>query len=143
MTDKRIEDSELHALVDGELDPARQAEVEAWLSDNPEASRRVSRYRAQNAGLHALFDDVLNEELPPSITDALAGRRREWIPRGAAIAAGVALLMAGGVAGWLARGEIALPNEATQIAAVTPPIDTQVLMERAASAHMVLSLIHI
>jgi anti-sigma factor RsiW len=38
MNDQRIDDGELHALVDGELDPARQAEVEAWLSENPEAS---------------------------------------------------------------------------------------------------------
>ena len=60
MNDRQIDESELHALVDGELDPARQAEVEAWLSENPEAAGRVARYRAQNAGLHALFDDVLH-----------------------------------------------------------------------------------
>jgi anti-sigma factor RsiW len=67
MTGRRIDDGELHALVDGELDPARQAEVEAWLSENPDAAGRVARYRAQNAGLHALFDGVLDEELPPAI----------------------------------------------------------------------------
>jgi len=141
MSEPGIEDSELHALVDGELDPARQAEVEAWLSDNPEAARRVARYRAQNAGLHALFDEVLAEDIPPTIIAALAGRRRQWLPRGAAIAAGLALLVAGGAAGWLARGVMAPAPETGQIAAhdaqAQPPIDTQELMVRAAMAHVV------
>ncbi|NKB48499.1 MAG: hypothetical protein GKS02_03930 [Alphaproteobacteria bacterium] len=137
MIDRQIDDGELHALLDGELDPARQAEVEAWLSENPEAAGRVARYRAQNAGLHALYDGVLHEELPPVIIDALAGRRRQWLPRGAAIAAGFALLLSGVVAGWVVRGEFpAGPGDAVQVAAVTPPINTQVLMERATSAHM-------
>jgi anti-sigma factor RsiW len=140
MIDRQIDEGELHALVDGELDPARQAEVEAWLSENSEAAGRVARYRAQNAGLHALFDNVLNENLPPVIVDALAGRRRQWLPRGAAIAAGFALLLSGAVAGWVARGEIPVgADDPVQLAEATPPIDTQVLMERATSAHVVSS----
>jgi len=139
MNDRQIDEGELHALVDGELDPARQAEVEAWLSENAEAAGRVARYRAQNAGLHALFDGVLNEDLPPVIVDALAGRRR-WLPRGAAIAAGFALLLSGAVAGWVVRGEVPFgADEPAQIAAAGPAIDTQVLMERATSAHVVSS----
>jgi anti-sigma factor RsiW len=139
MIDRQIDEGELHALVDGELDPARQAEVEAWLSENPDAAGRVARYRAQNAGLHALFDGVLNEDLPPAVVGALAGQRRQWLPRGAAIAAGFALLISGAVAGWVARGELPpSTDKAVQIAAA-PAIDTQVLMERATSAHMVSS----
>ena len=139
MNDQRIDEGELHALVDGELDPARQAEVEAWLSENPEAAGRVAGYRAQNAGMHALFDGVLNEDLPPVIIAALAGRR-QWLPRGAAIAAGFALLLSGAVAGWVVRGELpTTTDETTQIAATTPPIDTQVLMDRATQAHLVSS----
>ena len=123
MSDRQIDEGELHALVDGELDPARQAEVEAWLSENPDAAGRVARYRAQNAGLHALFDDVLSEDLPPAIAGALAGRR-QWLPRGAAIAAGFALLISGAVAGWVARGEMPFGgDEAVQTAAVAPVID--------------------
>ena len=139
MNDRQIDESELHALVDGELDPARQAEVEAWLSENPEAAGRVARYRAQNAGLHALFDDVLNEELPPPVVDALAGRR-QWLPRGAAIAAGIALLLSGAVAGWVVRGELpTATDDAALVAQAQPPIDTQELMVRAAMAHVVTS----
>lgn len=139
MTDRQVDDSELHALVDGELDPARQAEVEAWLSDNPEAAQRVARYRAQNAGMHALFDGVMNEELPPGIQDALAGRR-QWLPRGAAIAAGIALLLTGAVAGWVVRGELpTTSDDSALVAQAQPPIDTQELMVRAAMAHVVSS----
>jgi anti-sigma factor RsiW len=83
------------------------------------------------------FDGVLNEELPPPIVDALAGRR-QWLPRGAAIAAGIALLLTGAVAGWVVRGEVPLAGEdAAQVAQATPPIDTQVLMDRATQAHVV------
>jgi anti-sigma factor RsiW len=136
MSDRRIGDSEIHALVDGELNPAHQAEVEARLSEDPEAAARVSRYRMQNAGMHALFDGVLNEDLPPVIVDALAARGR-WRRRGTAIAAGIALLLIGAVAGWVMRGEVDLGSgEATQIAQA-PPIDTQELMVRAAMAHLV------
>ncbi len=137
MTDRQIDDGELHALVDGELDSARQAEVEAWLSENPDAAGRVARYRAQNAGLHALFDGVLDEDLPPAIAGALAGRR-QWLPRGAAIAAGFALLLTGAVAGWVVRGEIpGGAEEAAQTASAAPVIDTKELMVRAATAHVV------
>ena len=137
MNDQRIDEGELHALVDGELDPARQAEVEAWLSENPDAAGRVARYRAQNAGMHALFDGVLNEDLPPAIIGALAGRRRRWLPRGAAIAAGFALLVSGAVAGWVARGELPVTSgDAALVAQAGPPIDTQVLMDRATQAHL-------
>jgi len=87
--------------------------------------------------LHALFDDVLSEELPPVVVSALAGRQ-QWLPRGAAIAAGIALLLAGAVAGWVARGEIPLGAEDTVLTAEAgPPIDTQVLMDRATRAHVV------
>lgn len=134
MSDRRIEDSELHALVDGELDAARRAEVEAWLSENPEAAGRVARYRAQNAGMHALFDNVLTEELPPGVAETLAGCS-VWPRRLAAIAAGLVLLLSGAVAGWVLRGE--LTPDTAQVAEATPPIDTQELMVRAAMAHTV------
>ena len=135
MSDERISDSELNALVDGELDPARQAQVEAWLADNPEAAQRVARYRAQNAGLHALYDDLLHEEMPDAIVHALAGRRRPALPAWAAVAAAVALVLAGGAGGWLVRG--AMAPDAPPVASAGPPIDTQELMVRAAMAHIV------
>ena len=137
MSDRRIDASELHALVDGELDPARQAEVEAWLTRNPEDAKRVAGYRAQNAGMHALFDGIIDEDLPPIIASELVVHR-QWLHRGGAIAAGIALMIAGAVVGWVARGEMAPSNDGTtQVAQAAPPIDTKELMVRAAMAHTV------
>jgi len=140
MGEDRVSDSELNALVDGELDPARQAEIEAWLAENPEAAQRVARYRAQSAGLHALYDDILNEELPVR-TAALLESRRTGVPAWAAMAAAVALFVVGAAGGWIVRGE-GIPDSGAQFAsatapATTPPIDTQVLMQRASMAHVV------
>lgn len=134
MGDERVSDSELNALVDGELDVARQAEIEAWLADNPEAAQRVARYRAQNAGLHALYDDILHEELPARIASAMDGRRA-GVPPWAAMAAAIVLFVVGAAGGWIVRGET-VPDVGAQIAAA-PPIDTQVLMQRASMAHVV------
>jgi anti-sigma factor RsiW len=138
---ERIEDAELNALVDGELDTARQAEVEAWLGSEPDAARRVARYRAQNAGLHALFDGILDEEIPPQIVAAMAGRRSRPV-LALALAASLAALVVGAGGGWLAHdllggGAAGSPGAPAQVAAGAPPIDTGELMTRAATAHVV------
>lgn len=134
MTEDRITDSELNALVDGELDAARQAEIEAWLAENPDTAQRVARYRAQNAGMHALYDDIMHEDIPPKIASAFE-TRRNGVPHWAAMAAAIALFVVGAAGGWIVRGE-AGPDAAQQVAAA-PPIDTQELMVRASMAHVV------
>ena len=134
MSEERISDAELNALVDGELDPSRQAEIEVWLAENPDTARRVARYRAQNAGFHALFEDILHEEISPKIMSALTPRRPS-VPAWAAMAAAVALFVIGGAGGWMVRGEGA-PTAGQQVAA-GPPIDTAELMVRASMAHVV------
>jgi len=48
MTDQPITDNDLHAYVDGELDAARRAEVEAHLAANPAAAKIVRDYRRLN-----------------------------------------------------------------------------------------------
>ena len=92
----------------------------------------MARYRSQNAGLHALYDDILHEELPPKIAAALE-TRRSGVPPWAAMAAAIALFVVGAAGGWMVRGE----TETTQQLASAPPIDTQELMVRASMAHVV------
>ncbi len=135
MSDDAISDSELNALVDGELDAGRQAEIEAWLADNPEAAQRVARYRAQNAGLHALYDDILNEDLPPRVLSAMSPRPR-GVPAWAAMAAAIALFVVGAAVGWFVRGDLQ-PESQGVVVASGPLIDTQELMVRASMAHVV------
>jgi anti-sigma factor RsiW len=68
-------DHELHAYADGQLDPVRRAEVEAYLAGAPEAAAAVAAYLAQNAALHAAYDATLREALPRRLRPQA---RRVW-----------------------------------------------------------------
>lgn len=50
-----IDETDLHAYVDGLLDPARRSDVEAYLATDPEAAAKVADWQAQNEGIRALF----------------------------------------------------------------------------------------
>jgi len=103
-TPKPIEESDLHAYVDGALDEAAGAEVEAWLAAHPEDAARVHAYKLQNTQLHRIFDGVLDEPLPAALTAPAAGRAARSPPLWMRIAAAVALLFIGGAAGWGLHG---------------------------------------
>jgi anti-sigma factor RsiW len=105
-TPNRITDQDLHAFMDGELDSEARAEVEAWLGEHPEDTKKLGQWQTQATRLHELYDDVLREPVPPQIKDALArtaqpGGRPAWRRAAAALA----LLVVGLGAGWLVRGE--------------------------------------
>ena len=93
-----IQEHELHAYVDGQLDAAREAEVSAYLDSHPEAAARVQTYRQQNEMLHALFDPIADEPVPLSMHPA--ARHRSFMPllRYAAVAAWMVM---GGAVGWM------------------------------------------
>ncbi|HWT53223.1 MAG TPA: zf-HC2 domain-containing protein, partial [Rhodocyclaceae bacterium] len=67
-----ISEQDLHAYVDGELSPARRIEIEAWLSESPEAAARVQAWQEQNHALKALFNPLLNETMPERLLQAAA-----------------------------------------------------------------------
>ncbi|WP_420994463.1 anti-sigma factor family protein [Cupriavidus sp. 30B13] len=117
-----IDESDLHAYADGQLDPSRRAEVEAYLAAHPEAAGWVGDWRRQADELHAAFDGVLNEAVPlRALPPRLQGRAAAPAARAAgwrmALAASLASLVAGGAAGWLARGQ------AGDLAVLTPPAE--------------------
>jgi anti-sigma factor RsiW len=97
-----VSEAELHAYVDGWLDPARLSAVQAYLAAHPEEAQRLQDYQVINQGLHELFDGVLNEPLPDRLIRRPAARR-PWRPllKVAAVAGWLAL---GGVMGWLVHG---------------------------------------
>lgn len=99
MVSPPIREIDLHAYVDGQLDAARRADVEAYLSEHPEASEQVRQLRRQIQALHAEYDAVLNEAVPLRLSDT--ARRRRW-PYG--LAAGIVWLTCGVAAGWFAHG---------------------------------------
>lgn len=112
-----IDDDILQAYVDGELDAAARARVEAALAQDDALARRVRQARALGAQLRDAFDSVLEEPVParlsallqpgvaPATSRAVESGRvarvarhrtsRRWLMPGAALAASVALLAAG------------------------------------------------
>ena len=116
---KPIDDDTLQAYVDGELDAAGTARIDAALADDEVLARRVQQARALRAQLQALFNPVLDEPVPARLSALLrpaspqapiaatpfvtasgrrgfgAGRRRtfrRWLVPGAAVAASIAVL---------------------------------------------------
>lgn len=67
-----IEEADLHALVDGELDPERRRKVEDHLLQHPEDAALVEGWRRQNAALRAAFEPVALEAPPLSLREAAA-----------------------------------------------------------------------
>ncbi|MBN8967599.1 MAG: anti-sigma factor, partial [Rhizobiales bacterium] len=114
MTDPNIPvtEDELHAYVDGELPAERRAAVEAWLAAHPEAAAQVSSWRTQSDILHAKYDRVADEAVPPHLNiDLLSQPPRRW-PY-ALIAATLAALVIGGGAGYELRGRSTQPSAFT------------------------------
>ena len=73
-----ISEEELHAYADGQLPASRAGEIAAWLEQDPAHAaelQQVRAWRAQNRALHAHYDPVLEEALPPPPGGCGAGRR--------------------------------------------------------------------
>jgi len=100
MSQPRISEEDLHAYLDGALTEDRRAEVERLLGTDVEAAQLVRAGEEQKALLHARFDGVLDEPVPVRLQRRRSGRA--WFGRAAA---GVALLLLGGVLGWWLRGD--------------------------------------
>ena len=111
MTDRKIPvtEDELHAYVDSELPAERRGDVEAWLAAHPEDAARVESWRTMAQALHARYDAVLDEAVPKRLEiERLVQQPRRWFY--GAIAATLVAFIAGGGAGWVARGAAAAPS---------------------------------
>ncbi|WP_426664261.1 anti-sigma factor family protein [Rhodanobacter aciditrophus] len=113
-----IDDDILQAYVDGELDAAEAARIDAALAQDEVLARRVRQARALKDRLHAAFDPVLDEPVPARLSALLQSQARpaalstvpergrgadttrrraprRWLMPGAALAASIALLAVG------------------------------------------------
>jgi anti-sigma factor RsiW len=61
MSGAPVSESDVQALVDGRLAPARAAEVEAWLADRPEEAARVAALRQDRDALRAAYGPIAAE----------------------------------------------------------------------------------
>jgi anti-sigma factor RsiW len=95
-----IEETELHAFIDGELPPDRAAAVQAALAAEPSLAARVAAYRADQLRLQALLGPVADRPLPPSWRARIQSYRAPGRISGPrmAVAAALALALLGGTA---------------------------------------------
>ena len=107
MTNRPITEDDLHAYVDRALEPRRQAEVAAYLEDNPDAAKRVAAFSDQRNLLRAALAPIADEPLPPQLdlSRMIKSRQRPHLPFGWAIAA-MLMLSIGGIGGWVTRGSL-------------------------------------
>ena len=68
---KRPTDRELQAYVDGELSEKRRAEIETALKRDLKLRILAQRYEAQKRGVQRLYDEVLSEPVPQSLSKLL------------------------------------------------------------------------
>jgi anti-sigma factor RsiW len=96
---KNNEDWSLNAYADCEIAGQECRALDERLANDPEARAEVEAWRRQKAWLKEAFDPVLEETVPPQIKAALR-QHRGFTLSPYAIAAGLALLLIGGAAGW-------------------------------------------
>ena len=132
-----ITEADLHAWVDGQLSAERAREIEAYLATRPQEAERLQTYRAHKRELHALFDPVLDEQLPERL---VAAARPPAHGRLRALAAGLAIALLGGAAGWMLRGSVVPSGPGRPTASAgTAAIAAGDFAQRAAVAHAVYS----
>lgn len=102
-----ISDADLDAYVDSRLPPADRAAVEAYLRENAAAAARVAADIAAREALRRALAPAAAEPIPARLRiGAIRARLRERrLARLRTLAAGLALLLAGGAGGWIARDQ--------------------------------------
>ncbi len=136
-----VTEDDLHALVDGRLDPAQRSALLARLARDPQAHSTWQAWQQQREALSGLHRDLLDAQLPPALAAAArrasAGRgqaERGW--RWGGIAAGV--LCAFGL-GWMSHSRFSpvagAPDAMAQNAAQRNGV--REFVHQASVAHMV------
>lgn len=107
---RRLSESELHALVDGELAPAEKADAETAIATSPAEAAVVRELRELNSSIQARYAYKLKEPLTPALESGLKRFRPPFRMRLARVATPIAAalaLMAAGVAGYTLQGRYA------------------------------------
>ena len=101
-----VTEADLHAFADGLLPQEKQAELQTWLTENPEDAAAVAVWQAQNDDIRAMFSpyaiskqgdgDLILPKGKVSIGQSVMPHRSSWLMM---FAASVALFFAGAAAG--------------------------------------------
>lgn len=124
-----ITEPDLHAYVDAQLTDSRRREVEVYLAGHPHEAAMVERDIEIRQGLHALYDPVLSESVPPP----LDVRPRRLIAVGVRVAAVLAWLVLGAAGGWALKTAMAPSLDAP----IVPAALDHDLVRPAAFAHQI------
>jgi anti-sigma factor RsiW len=131
-----IPEDDLHALVDGRLDPQAAAELRRRLSSDPKAMATVSAWQAQRAAIRDRYAGMHGREVPASLlataerAEQVHARASQWW-RWGGMAAGV--LLAFGM-GWFAGGKWSASNAGPGVAHEEP---ARLFAQQAAMAYAV------
>lgn len=108
MTTHPVSDEQLHAYIDGELDPAEARRIEAIIAASPELTLQVEQFRADKALIHRTYAPLIEQPLPAAMFEALERPRR----RRFAFRFNISLFPAGALtaAALLVVGLLAYPN---------------------------------
>jgi anti-sigma factor RsiW len=92
-SDQPISEDELHAYVDGDIEPARRLDIALYLARHPDEAARMEVFRAQREAIHALFDDCLHQPVPQRLRRIVRrhAARRARRRRGAGMLVGIAV----------------------------------------------------
>ena len=83
MTDfDTLPEEDIHAFIDGELEPVRAHEVAERIARDPALSEKVAAYRADKALIASHYAPLLHRPLPPGIATALTRTRSAGWARG-------------------------------------------------------------
>jgi anti-sigma factor RsiW len=63
-TDEPVEESDLHAWVDGRLTPGREKAIETYFAAHPEVRERWRQYAEQKTALRAAFAALATRPIP-------------------------------------------------------------------------------
>jgi anti-sigma factor RsiW len=105
--DRPISEDELHAYVDGAIEPVRRLDIALYLARHPDEAARMEVFRAQREAIHALFDDILHRPVPRHLHRVV---RRHGVRRARRWRATVSLLWIAAAALVLVTGGTVLKN---------------------------------
>jgi anti-sigma factor RsiW len=121
-----VSEADLQAYVDGRLDPARRALVDAWLAARPDEAERVAAYRRLGGEVRAAYQAMLSEPVPAGLTRTLVRR-----PRLRQVALAAVWVVIGVAVGVLATLELTATRPGGSLLAS----ESTVMARRAAIAH--------
>jgi anti-sigma factor RsiW len=100
-TSETVSERDLHAWVDGLLEPERRELVLDFLARHPDETLRLEAYRNIDQAVHGRYDRIVEEPVPERLVRAALRSRRARV---LALAAAVGWMAVGGALVWLLGG---------------------------------------